>query len=169
MLCLHHIDQLESHAELKQILKKFDAPIKRWDEALHAITDQLHGKSLVQNVSLLLTRPGERRNGILRWISDEPYEKHHIQTKDGVLKGTGKWLLHDLTFMRWKNESASSILWLHGIPGSGKSKLTYVRNNMICSGLIIKSQVHSCRGRAGGIPTETDPSSGLFLLFPKHS
>ncbi|KAJ4186933.1 hypothetical protein NW759_016926 [Fusarium solani] len=111
MLCLHHEDQLESHAELKRMLKDFDAPINRWDKALHAITGQLHG---------------ERGNVILRWISDEPYEKHHIQTKNEVLKGTGKWLLHDPTFIRWKNESASSILWLYGIPGSGKSKLTSI-------------------------------------------
>jgi hypothetical protein len=148
------------------MLKDFDAPVSRWDKALHAITDQLHGKSPAQNILLFLTRPGERRNSILRWISDEPYEKHHIQTKDGVLKGTGKWLLHDPTFMRWKNESASSILWLHGIPGSGKSKLTCVRSNMICAGLIIKSQVHRCGGCAGGIPAEPSPGSGLFLLFP---
>ncbi|OBS15059.1 hypothetical protein FPOA_14076 [Fusarium poae] len=111
ILCLHHKDQLESHAELKRMLKDFDAPIKRWDEALHNITDQLHR---------------ERRNGILRWMSDEPYEKHHVQARSEVLEGTGKWLLHDPTFLRWKNESASSILWLHGIPGSGKSKLTSI-------------------------------------------
>jgi hypothetical protein len=122
-------DQLENHAELKRMLKDFDAPVNRWDKALHAVTDQLHG---------------ERRNGILRWISNEPYEQHHIQTKNEVLKGTGKWLLHDPTFIRWKNESASSILWLHGILGSGKSKLTCVKSNMICSDLIIKSQVHGC-------------------------
>ncbi|KAI8714909.1 NACHT domain-containing protein [Fusarium sp. LHS14.1] len=104
-------DQLESHAELKRMLKNFDAPMKRWDEALHAITDQLNAT---------------RRTDILRWISQEPYRQHHEQTKREVLKGTGKWLLQDATFLRWKNESASSILWLHGIPGSGKSKLASI-------------------------------------------
>jgi len=44
----------------------------------------------------------------------------------GVLKGTGQWLLFDPIFKKWKDDSASSVLWLHGIPGSGKSKLVYV-------------------------------------------
>jgi hypothetical protein len=65
-----------------------------------------------------------KRTEILRWISPEPYMQHHEQTKRDVLSGTGKWLLSDLVFDKWKRESVSSILWLHGIPGSGKSKLT---------------------------------------------
>nr|XP_036576344.1 ankyrin repeat protein [Colletotrichum truncatum]KAF6783069.1 ankyrin repeat protein [Colletotrichum truncatum] len=66
-----------------------------------------------------------RRNiEILNWISKEPYEQHHKLTRSEVLNGTGKWLLEDPTFLQWKNESVSSVLWLHGIPGSGKSKLT---------------------------------------------
>ncbi|KAK2770373.1 ankyrin repeat protein [Colletotrichum kahawae] len=43
-----------------------------------------------------------------------------------VLEGTGKWLLEDEIFQSWKDAEASSILWLHGIPGSGKSKLTSI-------------------------------------------
>ena len=64
-----------------------------------------------------------KRTEVLRWISPEPYIKHHEETKKDVLSGTGKWLLLDPIFDVWKKESVSSILWLHGIPGSGKSKL----------------------------------------------
>lgn len=45
-----------------------------------------------------------------------------------MLQGTGQWLLSDPIFKRWKKESVSSILWLHGIPGSGKSKLVWVKD-----------------------------------------
>ncbi|TQN65987.1 Vegetative incompatibility protein HET-E-1, partial [Colletotrichum shisoi] len=68
----------------------------------------------------------QRNNEILLWISKEPYEQHHTQTKSEVLEGTGQWLLEDEVFQKWKNENVSSILWLHGIPGSGKSKLTSI-------------------------------------------
>ena len=64
-----------------------------------------------------------KRAEILRWTSPEPYNQHHEQIKKDVLPGTGKWLLSDPVFNKWKKESASSILWLHGIPGSGKTKL----------------------------------------------
>ncbi|KAL3302228.1 Pfs domain-containing protein [Colletotrichum asianum] len=66
----------------------------------------------------------QRINEILTWISKEPYEQHHTLNKSEVLEGTGRWLLEDEVFQSWKNSEASSILWLHGIPGSGKSKLT---------------------------------------------
>jgi hypothetical protein len=63
------------------------------------------------------------RTNILRWLSPEPYKEYHNQARRDVLAGTGKWLLSDSVFKKWKDESASSILWLHGIQGSGKSKL----------------------------------------------
>ncbi|KAE9569561.1 hypothetical protein CGMCC3_g14333 [Colletotrichum fructicola] len=68
----------------------------------------------------------QRINEILTWISKEPYEQHHTLNKSEVLEGTGKWLLEDEVFQSWKNNKTSSILWLHGIPGSGKSKLTLI-------------------------------------------
>lgn len=67
-----------------------------------------------------------KRTEILRWLSPEPYIQHHEQIKQGVLLGTGQWLLSDPAFEEWKKESASSILWLHGIPGSGKSMLVSI-------------------------------------------
>jgi hypothetical protein len=67
--------------------------------------------------------PASKRIRILQWLSSEPYIKHHEETKKDVLTGTGGWLIVDSVFQSWKKESVSSILWLHGMPGSGKSKL----------------------------------------------
>ena len=80
---------------------------------------------------------------ILQWISPEPYIKHHQQVKEDVLAGTGKWLLLDPVFSSWQSDSISSLLWLHGMIGSGKSKLTCVllgerllRSRLIAIGLL---------------------------------
>jgi hypothetical protein len=40
-----------------------------------------------------------------------------------LLSNSGAWLLHSPEFDIWRKSSASSILWLHGIPGSGKTRL----------------------------------------------
>ncbi|KAM0238863.1 hypothetical protein ACHAP5_008552 [Fusarium lateritium] len=104
-------EQLNTSSELKQMMRSFNTPINRWDQALHDIIDHLEG---------------EQRRKLLGWISDVKYEQHHEQAKSEVLKGTGQWLLNDALFVCWKNKSASSILWLYGIPGSGKSKLASI-------------------------------------------
>ncbi|KAH7310162.1 hypothetical protein BKA65DRAFT_559174 [Rhexocercosporidium sp. MPI-PUGE-AT-0058] len=62
---------------------------------------------------------------------DGPVERMSVDLAsltDGfeILSGTGQWLLSDPLFNKWKKESVSSILWLHGVPGSGKSKLVSI-------------------------------------------
>ncbi|KFY17970.1 hypothetical protein V492_00220, partial [Pseudogymnoascus sp. VKM F-4246] len=104
-------DDVERHKELKRILKHIDAPLKRFEEDFKKVQDNLEAS---------------RRTKILCWVSPEPYSQHHQQAWKDVLSGTGNWLLSDLVFDKWKKESVSSILWLHGIPGSGKTKLASI-------------------------------------------
>jgi hypothetical protein len=64
-----------------------------------------------------------KRHQLLQWISVQGYMAHHEEHKNAVLQGTGEWLLMDPVLRKWRNESVSSIFWLHGMLGSGKSKL----------------------------------------------
>ncbi|KAF2878160.1 hypothetical protein BDV95DRAFT_13028 [Massariosphaeria phaeospora] len=93
---------------LTDLLTRIDAPLRRMDDNLKNVCDDLQAS---------------KRAEIVRWLSPVPYIQHHKQTKWDTLAGTGQWLLSDPIFKQWKSDSASSILWLHGIPGSGKSKL----------------------------------------------
>ncbi|KAF2796410.1 hypothetical protein K505DRAFT_415804, partial [Melanomma pulvis-pyrius CBS 109.77] len=101
-------DSVRNHKELIRLLTSMDEPLRRMDDNLKNIQDDLQAS---------------RRSEIVRWLSPEPYKQHHKQAMQGVLPGTGRWLLSDPDFKKWKDESASSILWLHGTQGSGKSKL----------------------------------------------
>ncbi|KAI1860458.1 hypothetical protein JX265_009857 [Neoarthrinium moseri] len=101
--------QLTKLDNLRVALDEFDGPFSRWDDKLNKITDGLDRS---------------KRADILKWLSGEPYLKYHKAQRETFLEGTGQWLLSHPTFKRCKEESASSILWLHGILGSGKSKLT---------------------------------------------
>lgn len=109
--------------DLKRLVKCIDGPIERMNNDLTNLADGFESK-----LSILYSRYSShaiasKRTEILQWISPEPHNQHHEQAKREVLAGTGQWLLSDPLFKRWKKESVSSILWLHGAPGSGKSKL----------------------------------------------
>lgn len=66
------------------------------------------------------------RARILSWLSPIPYSQHHKRVYGEVLEGTGEWLLEDDQYADWRDSNPSAMLWLHGIPGSGKSRLVYV-------------------------------------------
>ncbi|KAH9204408.1 hypothetical protein DL95DRAFT_529272 [Leptodontidium sp. 2 PMI_412] len=64
-----------------------------------------------------------KRIDILKWISLIPFASHHDRARDGRLAETGQWLLNDGAFRQWDNTALPPVLWLHGIPGAGKTKL----------------------------------------------
>jgi len=116
-------DQVHNQEELQRLLENIDMPLRRVNDDLKNITDNLESKKIVSNFWDLLTLLDSRRVKILQWLSLQPFNEHHTQVKENVLKGTGQWLLSHPVFTKWKKDSASSILWLHGIQGSGKSSL----------------------------------------------
>ncbi|KAK1846472.1 ankyrin repeat-containing protein [Colletotrichum chrysophilum] len=95
-------------SDLQQILKELAEPISRVSSGIEAIQDGLHRTERLQ---------------ILKAISNIPYRLHHKTARNDRLKGSGQWLLKKRAFRMWRAESSSSVLWLHGIPGSGKTKL----------------------------------------------
>ncbi|CAI6331083.1 unnamed protein product [Periconia digitata] len=104
-------DDMKNHEKLLDLLARINQPLRRMDNNLRYMHDDLETM---------------KRTRIVQWLSPEPYLQHHKQALQGVLPGTGQWLLSDPVFKAWIDDSASSILWLHGIPGSGKSKLVSV-------------------------------------------
>ena len=67
------------------------------------------------------------RTAVLRWLSTIPYQDHQTAARKEVQEGTGCWFLQDDVYGAWKASDETSLLWLHGQPGCGKSKLMYVR------------------------------------------
>ncbi|KAK2744182.1 multiple ankyrin repeats single kh domain-containing protein [Colletotrichum kahawae] len=62
-------------------------------------------------------------NEIVEWLSVAPYYHHHHFLAQSRLQGAGRWLLNHEGFVNWESSSSSSLLLIHGIPGSGKSTL----------------------------------------------
>lgn len=103
--------ELRSHTvELLQLAMQLNSPINRVAEQLSNLTDHLANDK-------------GKRLTILEWLSTVPYEQHHQNICKDRLQMSGRWLLEKPEFASWRSSSVSSILWLHGIPGSGKTKL----------------------------------------------
>ncbi|KAL8850414.1 MAG: hypothetical protein Q9221_004646 [Calogaya cf. arnoldii] len=109
------IAQDVQYQPLKAMLASLDQPILR----TAAQVSEIHA-------SLEKTE----RLRILRWLSTINYREHHKTSISTVMQGSGAWLQQKKEYIDWKTSSTSSILWIHGIPGSGKSKLlsTVVQN-----------------------------------------
>ena len=96
------------HHDLARILKALE-------ELFLRVADQ------IQQHSNALQRDEYTR--ICRWLSIIPFRQHHKTHLAGLIAGAGEWFLNDSRFVDWRQSSSSSILWLHGVPGSGKTKL----------------------------------------------
>ncbi|KAM0412857.1 hypothetical protein ACHAPD_007905 [Fusarium lateritium] len=66
----------------------------------------------------------DERCKILQWVSDIPYESDHYIARKGRVDGTGEWLIDHEIYTKWHQSSWSTLLWLNGIPGAGKTKLS---------------------------------------------
>ena len=67
-----------------------------------------------------------RRSKILQWISPEPYQLYHKQREpfNGVVSCNP--VRYHREFNLWYGKRTSSLLWLHGIPGCGKTTIVSV-------------------------------------------
>ena len=71
--------------------------------------------------SLLKERAQRDREALFKWLTPKSEEKHTNAAKL-LTAGTGTWIIAVSEYMSWK-DGLSSLLWLRGIAGSGKTVL----------------------------------------------
>ena len=98
----------QNYEVLKTILRDFNKPITRMAVQMRDLHDHFDR---------------EERTKVFHWLSKIDYERHHDDLSKHLLPNTGQWLFDSQPFVDWGQSSVSSILWLHGIPGSGKTRL----------------------------------------------
>ncbi|KAI1742078.1 hypothetical protein F4680DRAFT_412804 [Xylaria scruposa] len=91
-------------------------------ELLHVKADFF--KIFQDQIDLLMDRIDSREQvELLEWISRIPHGQHHNRVKEARTKDTCQWLLQHDKFREWEDTSSSTILWLQGSPGAGKTFL----------------------------------------------
>ena len=108
---VEHIKESNSRSQhLEILLLQLQQPILRSAVQLSELHDRLkHSERLT----------------LLNWLSKVPYKAIHKFIGKDVLSESGEWILQNPEFADWNRCSAPSTLFLHGIPGSGKTKLMY--------------------------------------------
>lgn len=101
------IESTASASKLEALLISFREPLRRTVEQASALS--------VSFVHRTESQKKEERLGILLWLSNIQYKKHHQSLSKGLLEGTGSWILGKAQYIEWRNSSVSSVLWLHGI------------------------------------------------------
>lgn len=94
--------------------------------SLEALLHSLEGPLLRLSDPLVLfqdTLELKERQKLLLWLSSDNYREHHKSTYKELVPDTAQWIFSKSQYQEWQLSSACSLLWLHEIPGSGKTKL----------------------------------------------
>ncbi len=83
------------------------------------------------SVDIKSNHAAQQRRDVLNWLSDHRYEAQFHRAYQLHCPDTCNWLLHDPAFHNW-SKARSSLLWMHGQVGSGKTIATsYLIHHLI--------------------------------------
>ena len=115
--CYSHLDRVistDQFERLKSVLEDIERVKTHQNEFQNAV-------NTLPNIWRLLD--DKKRDDVLGWISDIPFEDHHTLARTGRIADTGGWLFKQREFQEWQLSKDSMIFWLHGICESSKTIL----------------------------------------------
>ncbi|KAH0161481.1 Pfs, NACHT and ankyrin domain protein, partial [Aureobasidium melanogenum] len=86
------------------------------------VDDVIEGTQKIQS-TLQSSKEVEERRSMINWLSPPDPSSNYHRTLDQRHSDTGRWFLESSAFKQWKADP-KSFLWLHGIPGCGKTVLS---------------------------------------------
>ncbi|KAH9162724.1 hypothetical protein EDB89DRAFT_616869 [Lactarius sanguifluus] len=124
---LDRLTQQEVQMAVVQVLKVAHSVS---DKVNVAIEDGKETKALVQQAANNMDE--DRRNQVQKdhraWLSPPDPSTNQNLACTTHHEGTAMWFFQGSIFMEWKSKSTTSLLWIYGKPGSGKS--------ILCSAII---------------------------------
>ncbi|KAH0271012.1 Pfs, NACHT and ankyrin domain protein, partial [Aureobasidium melanogenum] len=86
------------------------------------LDDTIEGTQRIQS-TLQSVEKIDQRARIVKWLSPSDPSANYNEALRQRHEGTGRWFLQSKAFEQWKR-NPRSFLWLHGIPGCGKTVLS---------------------------------------------
>ncbi|ROW16110.1 hypothetical protein VPNG_01962 [Cytospora leucostoma] len=124
------LDSSSGASEISAVVGRLNTSIEDWAETQR--------RQLKELESIRKSQQDNERLQLLVWLSKaDPSTNYNTATKKKE-PGTGEWFLASDAFTNWLE--AAGFVWLHGIPGCGKT--------VLCS-TIIEEVEHLCRAPTG--------------------
>ncbi|KAL8850879.1 MAG: hypothetical protein Q9221_004192 [Calogaya cf. arnoldii] len=92
-----------------------EAFVDMWKAPLDELKQKLEQETI--------QREKENLYSVRRWLSRAEPETDYAEAKGKRLMDLGEWLIKHRKFKEWQSSTLSSLLWLHGFPGTGKTGL----------------------------------------------
>ena len=122
--------QLALTADQTAVILAIKNVTTRSEESLITLTQSFYAVTLEQRI-----------DRILQWLAAPDPSSNHNKACQTKQRDTGRWLIESLNYINWKRQRAS-FLWLHGIPGCGKT--------VLCS-TIIEDTASTCQAAGRNI------------------
>lgn len=102
-----------------------------------------------------------RRRELQIWLNAEDQHERHVEALEVRHQETGVWLLSNRSFKDWSSVHfcTDALLWLHGIPGSGKTVLAAIAIENVRKQQAAMVAFHFCR--------YTDSQRNKFVLLAR--
>lgn len=92
--------------------------------AIKGDVEAIHTKIDVISAGVAGLQCSENHDKIRKWLAGPDPSSNYNNALTKRHGGTGRWLIRNDVFRRWKQDSGSgSMIWLYGIPGCGKTIL----------------------------------------------
>ncbi|KAF4413419.1 Ankyrin repeat and KH domain-containing protein 1 [Colletotrichum fructicola] len=101
--------EAKASSEHRGLIQSLAWPLKRVDDNVAAVLERLADKE---------------KEKAMTYISTVPVGVHHNEKRENRTRDTCEWLIHHTQFLKWEESACSSVLWLQGNIGTGKSFLT---------------------------------------------
>ncbi|KAL8671416.1 MAG: hypothetical protein Q9168_004089 [Polycauliona sp. 1 TL-2023] len=92
-----------------------EAFVEMWKAPLDDLKEKLEQERI--------QREKENLYSVRRWLSRAEPETDYAEAKGKRLMNLGEWLVEHRKFKEWQASNISSLLWLHGFAGTGKTGL----------------------------------------------
>ncbi|KAK7409142.1 hypothetical protein QQX98_008692 [Neonectria punicea] len=92
-------------------------------KALHETLKKLEQQSQDRDASVKACESQKNRMKLMDWLSPEDSSGHLEKIAQCRTNNTGQWILQEHRFKKWESASTSSMIWVYGDPGSGKTVL----------------------------------------------